>query len=98
MQQMVFMMLDAGIKMIRQGEDFYIYCGDVKRIHFYNCKDVSEAFLKDMFDTYREFIGEQGYDEINYEEIDVREMLEWAIRDGAWDWRKEVREYAGHEG
>lgn len=98
-EQRVFMMLDTNVKLVKEGEDFYIYCMNDKKAHFYNCKGISEAFLEEMLECYREVLAEDGYDVIEeVEEIDLNELLDQQIKDGVWDWRKEVKEYIGHEG
>ena len=76
-EQRVFMMLDTNVKLVKEGEDFYIYCMNDKKAHFYNCKGISEAFLEEMLECYREVLAEDGYDVIEeVEEIDLNELLD----------------------
>lgn len=88
-----------GIYITRSDDvDVYdIYCFDVKWFHLYNCKDVSEDYLRYLFEWMKKRIGEEGYLlDGKCEDIDVREELQLDIQEGLWDWRNEVKEYEGH--
>lgn len=65
---------------------------------YINCSKVSEAFLKECIVSDIAFILDDGYDETNsFMTIDVEELLDEWIREGLWDWKKEVKErVVGH--
>lgn len=74
-------------------DNYAIFCGSQKVIELKNCYYVSEDFIRQVFETQREFFFEGGYEKVR--EIDVKELLDQAIREGQWDWRREVIVYKG---
>ena len=92
------LLFDESVKLERCGEDFYIKCGEERCRLLYNCKNVSAAFLKDFLQFEKEQIWEQlSGDGLMYMEIDMRQELDDAIKDDAWNWRNQVKEYVGNE-
>ncbi len=64
---------------------------------YINCSKVSEAFLRECFTSDIDFILEDGYDETEDSMIiDAEELLDEWIREGSWDWKKEVKERNSH--
>lgn len=56
-----------------------------------NCHRVSEEFIKSYFEESKENYLDSIGDEL--EDVDMDEMVDEAIREGWWDWRKEVGVY-----
>ena len=56
-----------------------------------NCHRVSEEFIKNYFEEAKEIYLESIGDK--WEDVDMDEMVDEAIREGCWDWRKEVGIY-----
>lgn len=73
--------------------DFVIYfSGDVMK-RLVNCKDVSMEFIENYYIQEKEFF--EG-NEIEYEEVDMGQLVDEYVREELWDWRKEVKEYVGN--
>ena len=78
-------------------DEYRFYVGDRLYAKYINCSKVSEAFLRECFTSDITFIFEDGYDENDsFETIDAEELLDEWIREGLWDWKKEVKERIGH--
>ena len=79
-------------------DEYQFYVGDRLYIKYINCSKVSEAFLKKCLMSEMTFIFEDGYDEIDdsFETIDAEELLDEWIREGLWNWKKEVKERNSH--
>ena len=74
--------------------DEYLFCVDGKvYVRYVNCSKVSEEFLKHCLTWDIALILEDGYEE-HSEEVrsNAEEVLEDWIREGLWDWKKEVKE------
>lgn len=80
-------------------DEYRFYVGDRLYAKYINCSKVSEAFLRECFTSDIAFILEDGYDETDdsFEIIDAEELLDEWIREGSWDWKKEVKERNSHE-
>jgi len=78
--------------------DEYLFCVDGKvHIRYTNCNKVSEEFLKQCLIWDIAFILEDGYEEYQEErKLNAEELLEEWIREGGWDWKKEVKERNSH--
>lgn len=78
--------------------DEYLFCVDGKvHIRYINCSKVSEEFLKQCLIWDIAFILEDGYEEYQEERREnAEELLEEWIREGGWDWKKEVKERNSH--
>ena len=77
--------------------DEYLFCVDGKaRVRYINCSKVSEEFLRHCLIWDIAFILEDGYEECQEEILDAEELLEEWIREGLWDWKKEVKERNSH--
>lgn len=78
--------------------DEYLFCVDGKvRVRYTNCSKVSEEFLRYCLISDIAFILEDGYEEFQEEiRLNAEELLEEWIREGIWDWKKEVKERNGH--
>ena len=79
--------------------DEYWFCVDgFLYAKYINCSKVSEAFLRECFTSDIDFILEDGYDRIDdsFETIDAEELLDEWIREGMWDWKKEIKERNSH--
>lgn len=78
-------------------DEYQFYIGDRLYIKYINCSKVSEAFLKECLMLEMTSIFEE-YDETDdsFETIDVEELLDEQIREGSWDWKKEVKERNSH--
>ena len=74
--------------------DEYLFCVDGKvRVRYTNCSKVSEEFLRYCLISDIAFILEDGYEEFQEEiRLNAEELLEEWIREGIWDWKKEVKE------
>lgn len=73
--------------------DFVIYfSGDVMK-RLVNCKDVSMEFIENYYIQEKDFF--EG-NEIEYEEVDMGQLVDEYVREGLWDWKKEVKEYVGN--
>ena len=79
-------------------DEYRFYVGDRLYIKYINCSKVSEAFLKECLTSDITFILEDGYDETDdsFETIDAEELLDEWIKEGSWDWKKEVKERNSH--
>ena len=79
-------------------DEYRFYVGDRLYAKYINCSKVSEAFLRECFTSDIDFILEDGYDRIDdsFETIDAEELLDEWIREGLWDWKKEVKERNSH--
>lgn len=79
-------------------DEYRFYVGGRLYAKYINCSKVSEAFLRECFTSDIDFIFEDGYDETDdsFETIDAEELLDEWIREGLWDWKKEVKERIGH--
>lgn len=79
-------------------DEYRFYVGDRLYIKYINCSKVSEAFLKECLMSEMTFIFEDGYDEIDdsFTTIDAEELLDEWIREGLWNWKKEVKERNSH--
>lgn len=59
-----------------------------------NCKDVSMEFIENYYAQQTLFF--EG-NEIEYVEVvDMGQLLDEYVREGLWDWKKEVKEYVGN--
>ena len=78
--------------------DEYLFCVDGKvRVRYTNCSKVSEEFLRHCLVWDIAFILEDGYEEYKEEvRLNAEELLEEWIREGLWDWKKEVKERNSH--
>lgn len=74
-------------------DNYAILLGKTKIIELKHCYYISEGFIKSVFETQREIFFEESYEGVK--EIDVNELLEQAIREDWWDWRREVAIYKG---
>ena len=63
-----------------------------------NCKDVSKDFIMAFYEQEKEWIMEEGIEEERSYVEDMRVLLDDWIKEDAWDWRKQVKEYKGNEG
>jgi hypothetical protein len=83
-------------------DSFGLYFENKKIEVWYNCKNVSEDFLKYFFDLKFDWFAESGYvietDDFFYHDIDMWEELVSWIEEGDWDWKKEVKSFKGNEG
>lgn len=78
-------------------DEYRFYVGDRLYAKYINCSKVSEAFLRECFTSDIDFILEDGYDETEDSmTIDAEELLDEWIREGLWDWKKEVKERNSH--
>lgn len=78
-------------------DEYRFYVGGRLYIKYINCSKVSEAFLKECLTSEITFILEDGYDETeDSTTIDAEELLDEWIREGLWDWKKEVKERNSH--
>ena len=77
--------------------DEYLFCVEGKvRVRYINCSKVSEEFLKHCLIWDIVFILEEGYEECQEEVSDAEELLDDWIKEGLWDWKKEVKERNSH--
>ena len=78
--------------------DEYQFYVDGKLYNKYiNCSKVSEEFLKYCFICDISFILDDGYEERGeFDVIDMEELVDEWIREGMWDWKKEVKERNSH--
>ena len=78
-------------------DEYRFYVGGCLYAKYINCSKVSEAFLRECFTSDIDFILEDGYDETeDFMTIDAEELLDEWIREGMWDWKKEVKERNSH--
>ena len=91
----IFEIMDSLFRLKKQGDDFGIYFDGKLLMKLVNCKNVSMDFIKDHYEMEKEFIVEDNF-EVPYEEVDMSEILEEQIREGDWDWKREVKEYVGN--
>ena len=102
-EEMFFMLndyIDKNFILVRRGDDFCIFFGDKVYTRMVNCKDVSEDFIKYYYESVKEIALDDGIDGLDGEPdvVDMRELVDEWIREELWDWRKEVKEYKGHDG
>lgn len=84
-----YLLDNCAIIMQKQSEDvFVIYCFGKPYTKLINCKGVSFAFIKEIFQMKREFFLE-SFEKEDEEVIDMQAKLKEWIRDGAWDWDRE---------
>ena len=78
--------------------DEYLFCVNGKvYVRYVNCSKVSEEFLKYCFVCDISFILDDGYEERKeFDVVDMEEFVDEWIREGMWDWKKEVKERKGH--
>lgn len=104
MEEELFLMerdyIDKNFVLVRDGDDFCILLGDKVYTKMVNCKDVSEDFIKYYYDGAKEIVLDDGIDDFDGEPDveDMRALVDEWVREELWDWRKEVKEYKGHEG
>lgn len=91
--------IDKNFVLVRDGEDFCILFGDKVYTKMVNCKDVSEDFIKYYYESLKEIVLDDGIQIFDSEPDveDMRELVDEWVREELWDWRKEVKEYKGHE-
>lgn len=78
-------------------DEYKFYIEGFLYAKYINCSKVSEAFLKECIVSDIAFILDDGYDETDsFMTIDAEELLDEWIREGLWDWKKEVKERVGH--
>lgn len=87
--------LDYRIKKISDDEYWLLIEGNVFD-RYINCKNVSEAFLLECIIWDIVFILEEGLEEDHEKETDMEELLDDWIKEGLWDWKKEVKERNAH--
>ena len=77
-------------------DEYIIYCDATgQRWRYYNCKNVSEAFLKDIIRlNINDYLDDWWDQEVG--ETDMEKLLDECIQDGAWDWHEEVKERKTH--
>lgn len=74
-------------------DNYEILIGTTVVIRLIHCYYVSMGFIEDTLETQKEFFLEDYDGEVK--EIDMEELLEQAIREGWWDWKREVAVYKG---
>ena len=74
-------------------DNYIISFGSRRIVELKNCYYVSKGFIKQIFDTEIELFFEEDYEDIK--EIDVNELLNQAIQEDWWDWRRQVAVYKG---
>lgn len=74
-------------------DNYEILIGTTVAIRLIHCYYVSMGFIEDTLETQKEFFLEDYDGEVK--EIDMEELLEQAIREGWWDWKREVAVYKG---
>ena len=79
-------------------DEYRLYIEGFLYAKYINCSKVSEEFLKECLASDIAFILEDGYDETDdsFMTIDAEELLDEWIREGSWDWKKEVKERNSH--
>lgn len=78
-------------------DEYKFYVEGSLYIRYVNCSKVSEAFLKECIASDIAFILDDGYDETDsFMTVDAEELLDELIREGLWDWKKEVKERNVH--
>lgn len=78
-------------------DEYKFYIEGFLYAKYINCSKVSEAFLKECIASDIAFILEDGYDETDpFMTVDAEELLDEWIREGLWDWKKEVKERNVH--
>ena len=77
------------------GDDFCILFENKVYTRMVNCKDVSEDFIKYYYESVKEIALDDGIDDLDV--IDMRELVDEWVREELWDWRREVKEYKGHD-
>lgn len=80
----------------RVGKDFCIFLEDKMYMKMENCNNVSADFIVEVYKSEKELILDDGidFDREPYV-INMEEYVDEWIREGLWDWRKEVKEYKG---
>ena len=58
-----------------------------------HCYYVSKGFIDEVFETQREFFLQDMQQETK--EINMEELLDQAVREGWWNWRRQVAVYKG---
>ncbi len=79
---------------LSQKDDKFILQLDDKTFTFYNCKNVSTAFIRFMCEDAMEMVSEDfsdGFDE------DLAKIRDEGIRYGWWNWKEECKEFRGHD-
>lgn len=100
MEKEMFLMerdyIDKNFVLKRSGKDFLIFLGDKIYVRMENCKNVSKEFIVEVYKSEKELILDDGidFDRESYV-INMEEYVDEWIREGLWDWRKEVKEYKG---
>lgn len=103
MEEELFLMernyIDKNFVLVRDGEDFCILFEDKVYTKMTNCKDVSEDFIKYYYESLKEIVLDDGIQIFDSEPDveDMRELVDEWVREELWDWRKEVKEYKGHD-
>lgn len=103
MEEEMFFMLNDYINknfvLVREGDDFCILFENKVYTRMVNCKDVSEDFIKYYYEGVKEIALDDGIDDFDGEPdvVDMRELVDEWVREELWDWRKEVKEYKGHD-
>ena len=103
MEEELFLMernyIDKNFVLVRDGEDFCILFGDKVYTKMVNCKDVSEDFIKYYYESLKEIVLDDGIQIFDSEPDveDMRKLVDEWVREELWDWRKEVKEYKGHD-
>lgn len=74
-------------------DNYAIFCGSEKVIELKHCYYVSKGFIQQVFESQREFFFEESFEGVR--EVDVTELLDQAIQEDWWDWRRQVAVYKG---
>lgn len=74
-------------------DNYVILCRGTKVIELKHCYYVSKGFIQQVFESQREFFFEESFEGVK--EIDVNELLDQAIQEDWWDWRRQVAVYKG---
>lgn len=104
MEEELFLMerdyINKNFVLVRDGDDFCILFEDKVYTKMVNCKDVSEDFIKYYYESLKEIVLDDGIQIFDSEPdvVNMRELVDEWIREELWDWRKEVKEYKGHDG
>lgn len=74
-------------------DNYEILIGTTVVIRLIHCYYVSMGFIEDTLETQKEFFLEDYNGEVK--EIDMEKLLDQAIREGWWNWKREVAVYKG---